>query len=332
MSNKNQIPIKWILIILFSLMAISYCTHRASKYFAMHASSHTSSANFLEFISYMLGMDNAMDSAQNAAKDKQTGNNQNGKSSGAFNTANGQDLNLASSESGTGTSGQISSQEKNNGGNAQGNNPNNNLKQSTDDASDNNADKNSNLNSENNPENNQENNPNYNSETGANGNTDSNTEVNSEAGSGNNPNNNSVSNPDANAENPENNSDNNSENNPGGNSGSTPGNNPGSNPNSGGGDGTTPGGNPASNQPTYPTINPIPSDNAVSQNIAKQNQQGDAVASLLASREALVAPVQEQAQATKYQTTTSSTIPTPNTDEPPPDVKAKALAHQLTLH
>jgi len=79
-------------------------------------------------------------------------------------------------------------------------------------------------------------------------------------------------------------------------------------------------------------INNIPTNNQIIQNINQLNQQNDTLAQLIASREALVLPVREQAEASKFQTINPADIPAPSTIQPPPDVQAKIAAKQLTYH
>jgi len=86
------------------------------------------------------------------------------------------------------------------------------------------------------------------------------------------------------------------------------------------------------NQSNLPTINPIPTDNTVSQSIAQQNQKNDSLAALVANHQALVVPVQQQAQASKYQTVNSENIPAPSTDQAPTDAVQKMKSNQVMHH
>ena len=82
-----------------------------------------------------------------------------------------------------------------------------------------------------------------------------------------------------------------------------------------------------------PTINPIPTDDQAATSIAKQNQQNDSLTAELARRQALITPVQEQAQANKYQTIPPTTsIPTPSANPPPSDTAAKVQSKQYSFH
>jgi len=112
--------------------------------------------------------------------------------------------------------------------------------------------------------------------------------------------------------------------NPGGNSGNNPGNT------FGGTLGSSSGG--SVNPSDLPTINPIPSDDSVAKTIAQQNQQNTALSTLLATRQALVAPVQQQAQAAKYQTVNTQNIAPPSTNQAPGDIIEKVKLRELSLH
>ena len=257
-------------------------------------------------------------------------NGQNPGQPGGANSANQQNLNSASAYGGSALQGQII--QRNNSSGANVNQETDelaeiNAEMKKDDASDDKSDLfgegNSELNSESNSELNAESDRGDSSGYG----TDNNSGGNSQLNSDNNPGDNSGGNS-------ENNSNNNSGS--GDNSGGNSGNNSGDN--SGGGAGGNSGndsgnGSGNNNQNNLPMINHIPSDSSVSKSVALQNQQNNALAAVLATRQALTIPVQQEAQATKYQSTNSSAaIPSPSTDQPPPDVQAKALAHQLTLH
>jgi len=87
-----------------------------------------------------------------------------------------------------------------------------------------------------------------------------------------------------------------------------------------------------SNQANLPTLNTIPSDTEVSQDIAQTNQHNAALEALLASRQQLVVPVQQQAQADKYQNVTTQNIQTPSTNQAPSDIVQKVQSRQLNLH
>jgi len=172
-----------------------------------------------------------------------------------------------------------------------------------------------------------------------------NAEKNAEIMAANGSQNNAEDNPDNVNNNPGNNPDNNADNNSGDNSGTNAampsgnglGNNSGGGPgdNTGGGPGDNPGGNSGSNSggsaSNLPTLNPIPSDNTVSPDIAQQNQQNASLASILAARQALVVPVQEQAQASKYQTVSSENIPAVSTNQVPSDLIEKVKSNQVAV-
>ena len=144
-------------------------------------------------------------------------------------------------------------------------------------------------------------------------------------------------------------SQNNSANNSPGNSDQGAGNQPGtsSGDNSGSnlasGSGTNQGaGNSGDNNPNnssgpsnpnnLPTINPIPSDDTVSQSITQQNNQRDSMAELLAKRQALIAPIQEEAQNSKYQPVTAPSAPDPNAATVSADILEKFKSHKITIN
>ena len=131
--------------------------------------------------------------------------------------------------------------------------------------------------------------------------------------------------------NPQNNSEINSGNTLGSGIGSSSGNNSGYGPGDNSGNNT--GKNTWIVDPsTLPTINPIPSDNQVSQNVAKQNQQNEALASLLAYREALVIPARHQAESTKYQIISTDNLPSATITAPSSDIVEKVKSRQISLH
>ena len=320
MRIKNKLPIKWMLGIVVILMLMANWTHHVSKRLALHhGSSSTSQNSFVQFLEDLFGLGEPNSSSNNASQknNMQNGNNQNSGSMKGLNTADQRNPNSTSGDNGSASQRSGRDQGEDNAGNNPETNGENNSELNADDSSGNNPDFNaassSGLNAENNPQDNSGNNPGTNAAT--------------------------------NSENPGSNSDNNPGDNSGGNTGSGPGDNPGGNPGSGPGDNPggnpgsgpgdnpgSPGGGPGGDQPVLPTINPIPSDDAVSQSVAKQNQQNDAAAALIASREALVVPVQQQAQASKYQAVNTQNTPAPSTDLPPADVEAKVQAKQVTFH
>jgi len=88
---------------------------------------------------------------------------------------------------------------------------------------------------------------------------------------------------------------------------------------------------PAGNQTNAPMdiANPIPTDAQVAQNIGLQNANRNQLMTVLSAREALTAPVQEAAAASKYQIVTSQSIPTPYTGPVPADVIAKIKSNEV---
>jgi hypothetical protein len=353
MSKKNTLPIKWLLGILIILMAVAYWTTQQTQSknqgILPVASNVSSQNNFFQFLASLIGMGNnipdqnelmptpghvpssggvspstpANETASNVKAPPPTGpiagqgtNTAQGKNNTGNNTENNPgDLLEANADQGIGNLSELNA-ENNLEMNAE-NNPATNAETNADQETGNIAENNPELNAENNQENDLENNPENNSES----NMESNVESNAESNMG--------SNAEINAEN-----------NPGGNSGNL-GNAPGCAPGCYAGcnpacaTGCVPGcsaiNTPPPNLLNLPTINPIPSDNAVSQSIAQQNQQSDALATLLATSQALVLPVRQQAQASKYRTINSQDIPAVSTNQAPADTVAKIKSNQAMV-
>ncbi len=325
MKKKNLLPIKWMLGILIILTAAVYWTTQQTQSkdhgILPAASSFSSQNNFFQFLANMIGIRGQSASSSEASKENNIPNQnepmptrEHVPASGDVSPSTLPSKTASNVEAPQGTEpiaeqGSNTAQEKNNAGNTPG------------------------INAENNSKNTAQINSEYNSESSAGNNQENNSGINAE------------NNPGANAENnPWNVSETNPENNPGNNSGDNSGNNPGTNAdqipwnlNSGANAENNPGnlsGNNSGNinQSNLPTINPIPSDSAVSQSIAQQNQQSDTLAALIAARQALVVPVQQQAEASKYQTVNSQSIPAPSTDQAPADAVAKMKSNQVMYH
>jgi len=82
-----------------------------------------------------------------------------------------------------------------------------------------------------------------------------------------------------------------------------------------------------------PTSNPPADDDTANHDIAAQNKNNDALNALLASRSALVLPVQQQAQASKFDTVDVNSLPTaPSSNPAPADIPAKVKSNQVQLH
>jgi len=318
MKKKNQLPIKWIIGIVIALIVAVQWSHHASTNDSSPASSHISSQNdFFQFMASLFGMGGPNASSGEAAKGHNASNQNslNSPQTGGLNSADQQDQNSMNDASGSAMQGSAASQQGNHGENNSGGSSEGNSEMNAEDSSANNSENNSGLNAENTSSNN----PASNSESNADqeqGNLAENPPANSDNNSGNNSGNSSN-------DNSENNPDQGTGNNPTDNSGGS-GNNPGGN--SGG---NAPG---SPNQNSFPVINPIPSDDTATQSIAQQNQHADALAAELSSRQALVAPVVQQAQATKYQSPTYNDIPTPTTTSPSADTIAKVQSKQYSFH
>ena len=315
MKNKNSLLIKWILAIVV-LIVIVFRTQQVSTYMATLPSSNISSSYTLfEFMEMFFGIGHP--GALFNARSKQTADQNpyvsilgkegygNGSNQGGLNSTGDNSL---SESQGSNTYRKI------NGGSNNSANADNNLESTIGNAEGASAGSNQGTNEQNNEEINSENNAQYNSENP------------SENGSGNSSDNPSQNNSENNAQmNAQNNLNNNSGPTSGGNSGNGSGNNSGgsSTDNSGSGPSTATGNN-------YPTINPIPSDDTATQNIAKQNQQNITLATLLAARQALIAPIQEQAQTSKYQPVTSQSNPDTSTPMSP-DTLAKIKSNKIII-
>jgi len=348
MDKRNQLLIKWAIGIVIALVVMVHWTTHQTQSNLQGISASASRAswtdNFFQFLANIFGT-GAPGSLFGQASKVNNGSNQNNPNSlqmGGMNTATN-----SSDMQGSGLA-QQNKNNRNNSGFDRGNNFESNLDDNLRDASDTNAATNAgqetgNLSIENADdgskslsENNSEDASGDNSESNSDNNSDINAGTNADQGTGNNSGDNSDANATTNTDqgtgnNSGNNSGDNSGNNSGGGSGNGSGDNSGNNSgdNSGNNSGSNTGNN---NQPNLPMINPIPSDNTVAQSIAQQNQQNDAQAALIQSRQELVAPVQQQAQAAKYQPVDPQNITQPSTDQPPADVQEKAMSHQLTLH
>jgi len=337
MKKKNTLPIKWMLGILILLVAVAYWTARQTQSkdqgILPAASNVSSQNNFFQFLANMLGPQyKSILSNQNEPLPTTPTAVLRQQDVGASRLPNELGLNVKAPQ-GTGpTAGQGTNSAQ------RGNNPGNSSEMNTE----NNSGNNSEINAKNNPENN----------SGSNsGNTSGNTSGNN---SGNTSGNNSGSN-----------SGNNSGGNSGGYSGCVlgcyPGCNPGCDPEckpsvcnlgntsgnaSGNNSGNTSGNNSGTNadqvpgnltsgsinQYNLPTINPIPTDAEVSQSIAQQNQNKDSLAALVANHQALVVSVQQQAEASKYQTVTAQSIPAASTNQAPDDAVQKIKSKQVVYH
>jgi hypothetical protein len=341
MKKKNTLLTKWVLGILIILLAVTYwrsqqTQNRGQGIFPTTASSVSSQNNFFQFLGHLIGIH-----AQ-------------GPSSGEG--SNGNNVPPASGPLPQGmlpgkTASNVEALQETNPLAGQAPNPENASEINAENNSESNTEIPSGINAENNSGNNQGNNAENNSEINA----QSNQEFNAEA------------NPELNAEVPSGiNAENNAENNLGNNPQTNTENAPGANAEISGGipSENTSESNPASssssesgsgnNQAFVPvcvpqcfpqctrecntkyanlaTINPIPSDTAVSQSVAQQNLQNAALDRLLTTRSALVIPVQQQAQALKYQYVDPNAIPAVSTNSAPADIVQKVKANQLSLH
>ena len=323
MKRKHLLPIKWILGILILLIAVAYWTNQQTQnnnQGILSASSNLSSQNnFFQFLTNLLGI-RSQNSSSGQGSNGSPSSNQNktmrpqGQAPSSGNAATGS---LAGeTTSNTGASQETASIAE------QGSNSENSLGI--------NAESNSEFNSENSSEMNTEDNFGINQGINAENPSEINAETNAESTAG------------ENAQTQGNGPDNTSGNSPGGSSGGDSGNNP-----TGPGcyEGCYPQCSPGcpwdinpsslnhpsnpSNSPVYPTINPIPSNNAASQNIAQQNQQRDTLAALVAAQQELARQVLESAQASKYQTVTADSIPPVDTTPAPQDIVDKIKSGQL---
>jgi hypothetical protein len=316
MSKKNKLPVTWMLGIIVILIAIVCWTNQAAKNAAGPAGTNISSPNnFFQFLENLFGI-GPQGPYQNKSLLPGWGHVQDRTSQNVSPSTltNGNPLNMESAQATASTAGQglnASEQGSNTENNAENNseiNPENNAENN----SETNAQNSSGLNAENNPENNQginaENSQEYNQESNA----ENNSGINAETP-------------------PENNSGGNSGTGLGSPLGGNEGNNPQCIPQ------CYPECNPGCNADNYnqynlPTLNHIPSDAQVSQSITQQNQANTTLSTLLATRQALVTPVLQQAQALKYQVVNSQDIPAPSTNPPPDDIKAKVQSRQYSFH
>ena len=361
---KNLLPIKWLLVIIAGLIAIVLWSHQGFKNTSSSAGLNASSSlnahnpgsfNFFQFLGSLFGIKTQESILTPESKTAETLKNNDSNLSlpsgaaGPLGQGNPDSLSGASTPQAQGTDpaqqaaieakDKLTAEERNPASNSEMNYPNN---------------------AENNTPFGEADNPSYNAEYNAEGNSEINAMTNSQD--------NGVITIIGNPDNPTgddagssagNNSGNNSANSPGNNPGNNPGtipasgtgNNPGNEPGNGSADssngnsGNSSGdnnGNPSGgfsgststflDPANLPTINPIPSNSQISQSIAQQNQQGSSLANIVASRQALVVPVVQQAQATKYQTVDAQNIPAVSTNQAPSDIIQKVQEHQLSLH
>lgn len=315
MKKKNLSVVKWVLGILIFIMAALYSNYRISENALMNNGSkayvHRTFFQYLEnlfgFLNFGGSSNNNLFNQNNLMLPNGGAQNKTSMNTSPGSLPNAMGLNTGASQGTKSPAGQGST-----AGNTSGINTANNAQGTMGNALGGGL--------ESNTENNSGTNAESNSGTNAENNSGNNTQNNAENNSGNNPTDNTGTSSDQGTGNQ-------SSDNSGGNSGENSGNNSGSNSgdNSGNGSGN-------SNQNNLPTINPIPSDDQVSQSVTNQNQQNDNLAALLAQRQVLVAPVQQQAQASKYQTVNSQNIPAPSTNQPPQDVVAKMKSNQVMFH
>ena len=317
MKKKSSLPIKWILGILVILMTLTtyYSTQQTQgkNHGIWSAASHFISHNsFFQFLENILGIRNSNNLSGEASNENNglAPNDIKARQLGGLNGSQRLNLNSLSNANKPTSPESSNTQKANNSGEN-----NSNINSMISSSSSNNSQDNSELNAENN------------SEINSNNNTLNNS-VSDESNS-------SINNSDINAgSNSENNFGDNSNNNPQNTSGTNSNNNPTdtSGNNSGDNSGNSSGNTNQPNQVNLPTFNPIPTDAQAAQSIAQQDQQEAALAALLASRQALVEPVQEQAQASKYQTVTTQDIPAPSTNQAPAGIIQKVQSHQISLH
>ena len=325
MKKKYLLPIKWMLGILIILIAVACWTNQQTQnnnHGVLSASSNLSSQNnFFQFLTNLLGIRSQNSPSGQESNGSNNSSNQNktmptqGNSPSSGNTATGSLISETASNAGASQGTELNAEQGANSENSLGINAENN--------SEFNAENPSGMNAEDNLGVNQGINADNPSEVNAETNAESTAGENAETTQGNGP-------------------DNTSGNSPGGSSGGDSGNTP-----------TGPGcyegcypqcspgcawdinpsslNNPSnpSNSPVYPTINPIPSNNAASQNIAQQNQQRDTLAALVAAQQELARQVLESAQASKYQTVTADSIPPVDTTPAPQDIVDKIKSGQL---
>jgi len=311
MKKNEKLPIQWIIGIVVTLILMVHWTNPTSRNLTMYAVTHISSYhNFFQFLTNILGFETTSSlSSENPKRNNllmpnnpglgqmQDASRQGLPYPNALSAGNPSSMEANSSQKENNASTKLEINDTNNSGKNALNNP---VSNSTNNA-ETNADKgtgsmdNAELNAENNPQNNSETNSTNNADINSQNNSGDNTGY----YSGNGPNNSS-------------------------------GDNTGNN--SGGSSDNNSGASHQSNQPILPTINPIPSNNQVSQSIAQQNQNINSLTALVASRQTLVIPVQQQAQMTKYQTINAQDIPPVSSSQAPSDVQQKIQSHQLTFH
>jgi hypothetical protein len=336
MSKKNTVLIKWMLVILVVLMAVAYWTTRQTQSKNQEiwpaASNVSSQNNFFQFLGYFIGMRNQNGPGLPATPPWRgstlptRGHVTEGNVSPGTLPA-GTPLNVKATQ-GTGLiagQGTNTIQEKNNAGNNTGNLSETNAENNPGNLTGNNAGNNSgNLseaNAENNPEDLSEMNSENNPGTTAENDSDYNPEDNSESPSscvqgcylGCDPGCDSECTPECLAGVSSSSISSTS-------STSSTSNSSASSNSS----------NP-SNPSNLPTINPIPSDAAVSQSVAQQNQQNSSLSTLVANQQTLATAIRQSAEATKYQTVTSESIAPANTTPASGDIVAKIKSHALTF-
>ena len=306
MKKKNS-PITLMIGIVIFLVSTVFVSHQLTQSISLQkVSNNAPQGNFFQTLATIFGFqkmnfasnespDGTHPSGQYASSSQQLGN-------GVSNHPNQNSFNSSAANGSTG------GQDRTNAGNNSGDNADNNLPSGLISNAEYDNEKiiqnPSEINAENNSNNNQGVNPDNGSENN-NGNTGQNNAENNQGGS------------------PDNYSGGNSGNMPEGASGNNPEGNTGNNPGAGSG-GIT--------QFTLPTINPIPTDDSVSQSLTQHNQQNEALAALLATRKALVAPAQEQSQTTKNVAVNPQTIPAPVNNPPTEDLLQKLKSHQVTFH
>lgn len=80
------------------------------------------------------------------------------------------------------------------------------------------------------------------------------------------------------------------------------------------------------------SINPIRTNTEILQAIEQLNENRDKINSVLTANAMITAQIRQQAQAGKFQTVTSQSIPGPNTDPAPADLLEKLKSNQLMHH
>ena len=333
-NKKSTLPVKWMLWALIILVFVAFRTHQLmrdeNRRILSTSTNATSQNSFSKFLADIFGF--RSQSSLSKGNNGLSPNNPGFGQIGGTDTDNQQNPNSSSVKNKLGFRGNNALQEGRSSNSGQEdedslrNNPSNNSEINSEINAEANTEQGAGNLAQDNPEVNAENNPQTNSEVNA--------ENNSENNAINNPGNNPGNNPD---NNPGDNSGSGQGNGPGSGSGSGSGSGPGSGSGSGSrsssGSGSGSGSGGGSGNPTIlPTLNPIPTDSQVSQSVTQQNKKNDALDALLAARQALVVPVQQEAQITKYQTVDPQNIPAPSTTEPSADLVAKVKARQISLH